>query len=49
MIKCTDGKQNNSVIRLVQRKKLYGQEAEPICDLASTEGKVVRTERQTYL
>ena len=49
MIKCTDGKPNNFVVQLVQKKKLNGQEAEPICDLASTEGKVVRTERRTFL
>ena len=49
MIKCTDKKPKPFVIWLVQQENFYGQTVEPICDLASTEGNVVRTERQTFL
>ena len=36
-------------MRLVQKEKLYEQEAEPIYELPGTERKIVRTERQTFL
>ena len=44
----TDRKSNLFVIWLVQKQNIFGQEAEPICDLASTEGTVVRTENRTF-
>ena len=36
------------MIWLVQKQNFYEQKAEPICDLAGTEGKIVRTERRTF-
>ena len=36
------------MIWLVQKQNVYGQKAEPICNLAGTEGKVVRTERRLF-